>query len=32
MFSGLDAQLKDAFLRWAKTPNAWPISDERVQA
>jgi hypothetical protein len=32
MFSGLDAQLKYAFLGWAKTPNARPISDERVQA
>jgi hypothetical protein len=32
LFSGLDAEQKDAFRRWAKMPNARRISDERVQA
>lgn len=32
LFSGLDAEQKDAFRRWAKMPNARRISDDRVQA
>jgi hypothetical protein len=32
LFSGLNAEQKDAFRRWAKMPNARRISDERVQA
>ena len=32
LFSGLDAEQKDTFRRWAKMPNARRISDEQVQA
>ncbi len=32
LFSGLDADQKDAFRNWAKMPNARRITDERVQA
>ena len=32
LFSGLDAEQKDAFRRWAKMPNARRTSNERVQA
>ena len=32
LFSGLNAEQKNAFRRWANMPNARRISDERVQA